>query len=100
MTEWQGKRPIAIVTACTNADGTPTFAFNEVEATQDQIDNGIHFYLAEADLLLAGHEPPFIHFDELEAPPFLHPAVRRHLGISTDDDTHVLAEEFLHVPSH
>ena len=83
-----------------NIDGTPTFAFNEVEATQDQIDNGIHYYLAEAELLLAGMRSLSSTSIELEAPPFLHPAVRRHLGISADDDTHVLAEEFLHVPSH
>ena len=94
------KRTIAIVTACTSSDGTPTFAFNEVEATQDQIDNGIHFYLAEADLLLAGYEGHFIHFDEDEAPSFLHPAVRQFLGIETDDPTHVLSEEHLHVPNY
>jgi hypothetical protein len=94
------KRAIVIVTACMNRDGTPTFALNEVEATQAEIDNGIHYYLAEADLLQAGYEEPFVHFDETEGPAFLHPAVRRHLRLSAGDNTHVLAEELSHVPSH
>ena len=53
------KRTIAIVTACMQSDGQPTFALNDVEATQDEIHNGIHYYLVEADLLQAGYERPF-----------------------------------------
>lgn len=91
------KRTIAIVTACMTKDGLPAFAINEVEVAQDQIDNGIHYYLAEADLLQAGYEEPFVHFGEDESPSFLHPAVRQHLA---QQNTHVLAEELSHVPSH
>jgi hypothetical protein len=61
-------------------DGLPCFALNEVEVTQEQIDNGIHYYLVEAELLQNGYEEPFVHFDENESPPFLHPAVRRYLA--------------------
>lgn len=73
-------RPITIVSACMRRDGLPAFALNEVEVTQEQIDNGIHFYLVEAELLQQGYEEPFVHFDENEAPSFLHPAVRSHLA--------------------
>ena len=62
------------------ADGTPAFALNEVAVTQDEAENGIHYYLVEADLLEAGFEEPFVHFDEDEAPAFLHPAVRQRLA--------------------
>ena len=75
-------QPITIVTACMNADGTPDFALTIVEVTQEQIENGIHYYLAEAELLQAGYEEPFVHFDQDEAPAFLHPAVRQHLRLS------------------
>ena len=74
-------RPITIVSACMNANGCPDFALNVVEVTQEQIDNGIHYYLAEAELLQSGYEEPFVHFDEGEAPRFLHPAVRQYLGL-------------------
>jgi hypothetical protein len=80
MATWQGLRKIAIVTACINADGTPTFALNEVNVTEEQAANGIHYYVAEGQLLIDGYEEPFVHFDEDEAPAFLHAAVRRFLG--------------------
>ncbi len=83
------KRTIAIVTACMQSDGQPTFALNEVEATQDEVLNGIHYYLVEAELLQAGYEEPFVHFDSDEAPPFLHAAVREYL----EQTTYVLSEE-------
>jgi hypothetical protein len=73
-------RPIAIVTACMTRDGLPCFVLTEVAATPEQIGDGIHYYFAEAELLEAGYEEPFVHFDEMEAPPFLHPAVRREQG--------------------
>ncbi len=79
MPHWQGKRPVTVVTACTRADGLPDFALTRVEVTGEAVDNGIHHYLAEADLLEAGFEGPFVHFDEDEAPPFLLPAVREYL---------------------
>ena len=75
-----GPRPIAVVSACLRADGLPTFVFNRVEVTQEEAENGVHYDLAEAALLAAGFEEPFVHFDEDEAPAFLHPAVRRALG--------------------
>ena len=77
MTEWQGKRSIAVVSACMTSNGSPTFVLNEVEVTYDEALNGVHYYLAEAELLTGGYEEPFAHFDEFEAPPFLHPAVRQ-----------------------
>jgi hypothetical protein len=71
----------AIVTACMRSDGTPAFAFIEVVVTADEATNGVHYPLAEIRLLAAGYEEPFVHFDEVEAPPFLHAAVRQALGL-------------------
>ncbi len=79
------KRKIAIVSACMRRDGTPAFALNEVAVTADEQENGIHYYLAEAQLLEDGFEEPFVHFDENEAPAFLHAAVRQHLGVANHD---------------
>jgi hypothetical protein len=79
MPQWQGKRTIAVVSACMTGDGTPTFALNQIDVTQDEAENGIHYYLAEAELLQKGFEEPFVHFDQFEAPSFLLPAVREHL---------------------
>jgi hypothetical protein len=79
MNTWPGTRPITIVSACMTRSGLPHFAVNQVQATHAEFQNGIHYYLAEADLLLAGYEEPFVHFDETEAPAFLIPAVRQHL---------------------
>lgn len=79
MPDWEGKKPIAVVTACMNADGTPDFAFNEVEVTHDEFENGIHYDLVEDRLADAGYDEPYLHFDEVEAPSFLHPAVRQYL---------------------
>ena len=96
MLAWEGKRPIPIVTACMNAKGSPDFALNQVEVTQEEAANGIHFYFAEAELLKAGYEEPFVHFDFEEAPAFLHPAVRQYLGLpseSADPFTTVASEE-------
>jgi hypothetical protein len=96
MTESNGKRPMAIVSACMNANGCPAFALNQVEVTQEDIDNGIHYYLVEAQLLEAGYEEPFVYFDETEAPPFLHAAVRQFLSVSlvvAEPITPVLSEE-------
>lgn len=75
-----GKNTVAIVTACMNANGTPTFVLNEVDASQEEIDNGIHYYLAEAQLMEEGYEEPYVHFDEHEAPRFLHPIVREYIN--------------------
>jgi hypothetical protein len=82
MPHWKGKRSLAIVSACMNADGTPALTLNQVEVTQEEAENGIHYYLVEADLLEAGFEGHFVPFDELEAPFFLHTAVRAYLGLT------------------
>ena len=74
--------PMAIVTACMARDGVPTFALTEVAVTAEEAANGVHFYLAEAQLLTDGYEEPFVHFGPDEAPPFLHAAVRQHLGLA------------------
>ena len=87
------KRKIAVVSACMRRDGTPAFALNEVAVTQEEAENGIHYYLTEAQLLEDGFEEPFVHFDESEAPAFLHPAVRQHLSVSPDLTTTALLEE-------
>jgi hypothetical protein len=81
MPERNGRRPIAVVTACLRPDGTPAFALNEITVTPEEAANGIHYYLAEAQLLEGGYEEPFVHFDEGEAPAFLVPAVREYLGV-------------------
>jgi hypothetical protein len=75
------KRTIAVVTACMTRAGFPEFVLNEVAVTEDEIENGIHFYLAEANALEAGYEEPFVNFDEEEAPDFLLAGVRQYLGL-------------------
>jgi len=85
MPAWEGKRTIAVVTACMTAQGLPAFVLNEVEVTHDEAANAIHYYLVEADLLMAGYEEPFVHFAEGEGPEFLHPAVRQYLGLPLKD---------------
>jgi len=78
------KRKIAIVSACMKRDGTSAFALNEVTVTQEEAENGIHYYLAEAQLLENGFEEPFVHFGEGDSPAFLFPAVRQHLAITNN----------------
>jgi hypothetical protein len=79
MSSWPGKRPIAIVTACLNAEGQSDFAFTEVEATHEEYENGVHIDFAEDRLRDRGYEEPYVHFDDGDGPPFLHPAVRQYL---------------------
>jgi hypothetical protein len=76
------KHTVVVVTACMRTDGTPTFAVNEVSVTQEEAENGLHYYWVEAELLESGYEEPFVHFDDSEAPAFLHAAVRQHLDLS------------------
>lgn len=80
---WSGQRPLTVVTACLAADGMATFALTEVRVTHEEYENGIHLYLAEGELLERGFEEPFVHYDDLESPCFLHPAVREFLGLVT-----------------
>jgi hypothetical protein len=89
--QWTDKRKVAIVSACMKLDGTPALVLNEVLATQSEVESGIHFYLAEAELLEAGYEEPWVHFDSFESPEFLHPAVRQHLA-SANHESHSLEE--------
>jgi hypothetical protein len=81
MTAWQGKRTIAVVTACMTKHGTPYLALNSVEVTHDEYENGVHYSLVEDRLTDAGYEEPFVHFDETEAT-FLHEAVRQQLNLT------------------
>ena len=59
MASWEGKRSMQVVTACMRRDGTPTFVVNTVEVTHEEYDNGIHYYLAEGQLLEKGYEERF-----------------------------------------
>jgi hypothetical protein len=78
-------RPVTIVSAVMRRDGLPAFAVTHVLVSQEEYENGVHYYLAEADLLQAGYEEPFVHFAPEEAPPFLLPAVQQHLGLGAPD---------------
>jgi hypothetical protein len=80
MSAWPDQQPVAIVTACMTRDGVPTFALTEVTVTAEEAANGVHYWLAEGQLVEEGYDEPFVHFDAREAPPFLHPAVRQYLG--------------------
>jgi hypothetical protein len=81
MVQWQGKRLIAVVSACMTAEGKPDFALNAVEVTHEEYQNGVHYDLVEDRLCDQSYDEPWVHFDVIEAPPFLHPAVRKYLGI-------------------
>ena len=93
MYQWEGRRKIAVVTACLNVSGLPEFVLNEVEVTAEEAANGVHYYLVEADLQQAGYEEPYTHFDQFEAPAFLHPAVRQHLSTSVNGSNKVALSE-------
>jgi len=81
MQSWKGKRLLAVATACIGSDGVPTFAYTEVAVTLEEYRNGIHVDLVE-ERLVAGHcDEPYVHFDDIDAPPFLISAVREHLGL-------------------
>src|ERR1700735_3974936 len=81
MAQWQGKRSLTVVSACMACDGTLTLALNEVEVTHEEYENGLHYDLVEDRLKDARYDEPYIHFDEFEAPRFLHVAVKLFLGI-------------------
>lgn len=86
-------KSIAIVTACMRPDGTPTFARTEVDVTDDQAENGIQYYLAEAELLEQGFDEPFVHFPQNDAPPFLFPAVEESLAVASAFQNLTLSEK-------
>jgi hypothetical protein len=54
---------------------------HRLEVTHEEYENGLHYSLVEDRLADAGYEEPFVHFDEAEAPAFLHPAVRQCLNV-------------------
>ena len=95
MPHWQGKRKLAVVTACVRADGTPDFALTEVEVTAEEYADGVHYDLTEERLKEDGFEEPFVHFDEDEAPGFLLPAVRQYVEAAErpSPDHQILQEE-------
>ena len=77
------KRTISVVTACMRPDGKPTFARTEVAVTQEEAENGVHYYLVEGELLEAGYEEPMVHFAADEAPAFLFAAVEEFLSVES-----------------
>src|SRR5262245_13891443 len=95
MTTQEGKRPVTVVTACMTGAGLPDFALTVVEVTPEEADNGVHYYLAEAQLPEAGYGEPFVHFAGAEAPAFLVPAVRQYLRAraSASEPSPVLTQE-------
>jgi hypothetical protein len=84
MSQLPPKKRIAIVTACTRADGLPDFAITNVEVTQEEYEHGVHYDLAEQLLAEQEYEKPFVHFDQTDAPAFLLPSVRQYLGLSSN----------------
>lgn len=95
MPEWLGKRTVVVVTACITREGMPEFAWHEIEVTQEEYENGIHYDRADDRLIAAGYEEPFVHFDEFETPAFLHPAARQHLGLPD-----IIMHEDQHAANH
>jgi hypothetical protein len=79
------RRPVTVISACMRPDGLPDFVITQVEVTHEQAENGLHLYFAEAELLRAGYEEPFVHFPSGEAPAFLLPAVRAYLAAQPAD---------------
>jgi hypothetical protein len=80
MIAWEGKRRIAVISACLNSQGSPEFVLNEVDVTHEEFENGIHFVLVEDLLDDAAYEEPYFHFDELEAPAFLMEGVKQQVA--------------------
>ena len=89
------RRRVTVVSACMRASGLPDFALAEVEVTAEDYANGVQYDLAEELLVAAGFEEPFVHYETVEAPPFLIPAVRRYLGLplTRRDPNHLVALE-------
>jgi hypothetical protein len=102
MPAWEGKRLIQVVSACMNANGCPDFVLNQVEVTHEELENDVHYDLAEAGLRDAGFDEPFVHFDSGEDPAFLHPAVRQYLGLppTAAEPTPSLSRRTAHAPRH
>jgi len=82
MSTMEEKRSLTIYSACMRGDGLATFARNQVEVTEEEAENGIQFYLVEAQLLEAGLEEPFVHFPEEELPTFVVAALAQQVATS------------------
>jgi hypothetical protein len=80
MATWHGPRTLTVVTACLNPAGAPDFALSEVEVTYEEYVEGRHCDRVEQRLVAAGYEEPYLHYDDLDDPPFLVAAVRHYLG--------------------
>ena|ERR1700722_19652903 len=82
------KLRVTIASACMTTSGTPDFTLTEVEVTQDEYENGVQYDLVVERLITNGFEEPFVHFEEIESPHFLVPAVR--LYLAQHDNNHPL----------
>jgi hypothetical protein len=80
MSPWPGKRSLPVVTACLNASGSPDLVLTEVEVTHDEYADGVHCELVEDQLVAAGYDEPFVHFDDGTAARLLVPVVRQYLN--------------------
>ena len=78
------KQTTVVITACMKGNGLPVFALSEVAVVQEEMGNGVHYYLAEADLLARGFEEPMVHFEQQEMPASLFATIRRHLEAGPD----------------
>ncbi len=87
MPQQQAKQLLTVVTACTRSDGLPDFALTQVQVTEAEQANGVHYDLTAASLTKRGYEAPFVHFEEGDAPLFLFPAVKEYLGLDTSRTT-------------
>jgi hypothetical protein len=88
---WPGKRSLPVVTACLNASGAPDLALTEVEVTHDEYADGVHCELVEDQLVVAGYEEPFVHFDDGPAAHLLVPVVRQYLDRDAPIECEVVA---------
>lgn len=61
--------PQTVIVVCRNASGMPDVFKAEVTATQDQVDGGVHYDMAEQQATDAGYQGPFICFDRTETAP-------------------------------
>jgi hypothetical protein len=79
MNQLNGKRPVVIISACMRPEGLPDFAVTQVEISQEEYENGVHYHLTDQSLMQRGYEEPFVHFADQEAPSFLRKAILKHL---------------------
>jgi hypothetical protein len=75
-----GKRSVTIASACMTSQGSPTFVLQDVEVTEEEYENGIHYAMAEDWLTDSGYEEPFVHFADSEAPAFLIDALKQQVA--------------------